>query len=488
MDKLCLEGLIYMFDKLNDEKIVEWIELNKDEILKKWIELAKIPSITGEPKPEAPFGENCAKALNFSGELFKEAGFNCDIFSDGGYALAKYGEGGKAIGLFCHSDVVPVGDDWLYTKPFEPIIKNGALIGRGVEDNKSGIIATLCLYKFLNDNGIKLRNHLVTFIGSDEECGMKDLDNYLEKHEIPDFSIVPDADFPCSVGEKGIYHFMAESNEKFENVIDFFGGEAFNIVLDNVTAVIKYSAELECEIAQKIAGRSDFTLKSENGTLVLKAKGVAKHASIPEGSMNAAFLASELLSECENLSENDKNIFGKIKDILSSYYGEGIGVVHTDENFGQMTSVNGLCKTVEGRPCVSFDVRYGSTLDPEFLEKTSEITLNKKGFTVTCKNNSPGFAIEKDSKFPEIFEFIYEKVTGVRKERVLMSGGTYARRLKNAFSIGTYAYTKGRKEPVLQMPDGHGGAHQCDEMIDIEGFFTAFRILVHSVLACDEIL
>lgn len=477
-----------MVNKACDEKITNWINDNRDSILEKWIELAKIPSIKSEAKPGAPFGENCAKALTFAGELFKLDGFDCEIYEDGGYALAKYSEGGKTIGLFCHSDVVPVGDDWLYTKPFEPIIKDGALIGRGVEDNKSGIIASLCLYKFLKDNDIKLKNCLETFIGSDEECGMKDMDNYFKKHKIPDMSIVPDADFPCSVGEKGIYHFMAEANDKFESVIDFFGGEAYNIVLDNVTAVIKYNSDLENEIAKKIDGKKEFTLKSENDTLVLKTKGIAKHASIPEGSKNAANIASELLSSCESLCENDRKLFFKIKDILSSYYGEGIGVVHTDENFGKMTSVNGLCKTIDGRPCVSFDVRYGSTLDPVYLEEKSEKTLNEKGFLVTGKDNTPGFAIEKGSKYPEIFENIYEDVTGERKERVLMSGGTYARRLKNAFSIGTFAFTKDRTTPVFQMPDGHGGAHQCDEMIDIEGFFTAFRILVHSVLACDNVL
>ena len=65
-----------------------------------------------------------------------------------------------------------------------------------------------------------------------------------------------------------------------------------------------------------------------------------------------------------------------------------------------------------------------------------------------------------------------------------MSGGTYARKLENAFSIGTFI----PRESALKMPDGHGGPHQCDEMIDIEGFFMALRVLVHYVLACDELI
>ncbi len=477
-----------MINKEINSLITDWINKNREGILDKWISLAKIPSIKSSPEENAPFGKNCAKALNLAADLFRNEGFDCEVDSEGGYALAYFGKKGKIIGLFSHSDVVPVGEGWLYTEPFEPVIIDGALIGRGVEDNKSGIIHAYCIYKFLKDNGIELRNSLQTFIGSDEECGMQDMDSYLEKHTAPDISIVPDADFPCSVGEKGIYHFWAESDRAFQEVTDFFGGEAFNIVLDNAVAVIKHSDELERELKYKAEGNEAFTVTSDDETLTFRAKGVAKHASIPEGSVNAALIISEILSECSSLCENDREIFASIKSVLSSYYGAGIGVEHEDEKFGKLTSVNGMVKLVDSRPCISFDVRYGSTLSPEHLVIESRNTLKNAGFTVTVGDNSPGFAIEDESKFPSVFEEIYAEIIGERLDSVRMAGGTYARRLKNAFSVGTYAYEKDRKTPVLKMPDGHGGAHQCDEMIDIEGFFTALRILIHYIFACDSLL
>lgn len=475
-----------MINKAIDEKIDLWIDENKNYLIEKWMELSRIPSIKSEPEENAPFGRNCAKALVCSADLFSDNGFESKVYENDGYALVSCGEGNKSIGLFCHSDVVPVGDGWLYTEPFEPIIKDGALIGRGVEDNKSGIIASLSALKFLKDNDIKLNNKLTVFIGSNEESGMEDIKNYLKNHESPDISIVPDADFPCSVGEKGIYRFTAESEKSFNDVTEFSGGEAFNIVLDRITVKIKYSPELYLEIEEKIKADYRLTLSFDEAELTLVAKGIAKHASIPEGSVNAAVLASELLSRCVTLNENDRYIFAAIKDIIGSYYGEGIGVVHEDENFGKMTTVNGICKLNGKKPQLSFDIRYGSTLDGAYLEKESEKTLNKRGFIVKNKVNTEGFAIDKSSVFPEIFEKIYECVTGEKKSRVYMSGGTYARRLKNAFSIGTYAFSKERTSPVLEMPPGHGGAHQCDEMIDIEAFFTAVKILIHCILACDN--
>ena len=459
-----------MINKEIDLKISQWIDSNKDRIIEKWIELCRIPSIKSEPSEGAPFGENCAKALSYASSLFDSESIKSELFADGGYALATYGSGDKKIGLFCHSDVVPVGEDWLFTEPFNPIIKDGALIGRGTEDNKSGIIASLCLMEFLRDNNIRLKSTLQTFIGSDEECGMQDMESYLAEQVMPDVSIVPDADFPCSTGEKGIYHFWCKCADKLTDIISISGGEAFNIVLDKVLTQIKYSDELYNEIKNKIADDDAFTLSTENDTILIQAKGIAKHASIPEGSINAAFMTAELLSSCENICENDKAVMLKVKDILSDSYGKSLKVEHNDVNFGKTTTVNGMVKTENGNISLSFDCRYGDTYSSADIEKNSEETLNDLGFTVTYKDNRGGFSIDKNSKIPLALEEIYAECTGTKLNSVLMSGGTYARRLNNAFSVGTFIIKEGRETPVLKMPEGHGGAHQCDEMIDIEGF------------------
>ena len=473
-----------MIDKNTDKLFTEWVSDNKDRILQKWIELAKIPSIKSEATDRAPFGENCAMALKTAASYFDSEGITNTVYENDGYALAHYGDGEKTIGLFAHSDVVPVGDDWLYTNPFEPIIKDGALIGRGVEDNKSGIIASLCVMEFLRDKKIPLNSNLQLFIGSDEECGMGDMNGFLKNHPMPEISIVPDADFPCSVGEKGIYHFMMKSNKPFKEIISVEGGEAYNIVLDNCRTEILYNASLYNEIASKIT--DNFTLTEDGKTITLSAKGIAKHASIPEGSVNAAYLIFSLLSDCETLSENDRIILSSAAKAISDYYGSGIGVTNDDPTFGKMTCVNGMVKTVDGCLCVSFDIRYGSSLDGIYLEKASEKAVNELSFTIIEADNRAGFEIDKDSVMPQIFEDIFCEITGERKSRVLMSGGTYARKLKNAFSIGTFYISPERKNKVLSMPDGHGGAHQCDEMIDIEGFFEGTRILLHYILACDK--
>ncbi|HEX2802645.1 MAG TPA: succinyl-diaminopimelate desuccinylase [Sphingomicrobium sp.] len=54
--------------------------------------------------------------------------------------VAIRGEGSPHFGFAGHLDVVPAGDDWSFG-PFEAVIENGVLIGRGANDMKSAIAA-----------------------------------------------------------------------------------------------------------------------------------------------------------------------------------------------------------------------------------------------------------------------------------------------------------------------------------------------------------
>ena len=65
-----------MIQKAYDEKVQKWIEDNREKVLKIWMDLVRIPSVQGESKPGAPFGENCARAMENAVARFREAGFD----------------------------------------------------------------------------------------------------------------------------------------------------------------------------------------------------------------------------------------------------------------------------------------------------------------------------------------------------------------------------------------------------------------------------
>jgi succinyl-diaminopimelate desuccinylase len=54
--------------------------------------------------------------------------------------VAMRGKGGPHFGFAGHLDVVPPGDGWV-SDPFEPVIEDGVLTGRGANDMKSAIAA-----------------------------------------------------------------------------------------------------------------------------------------------------------------------------------------------------------------------------------------------------------------------------------------------------------------------------------------------------------
>ena len=471
-----------------DKQIKEWIDKNRDEIIRQWIEISKIPAIKGKAQEGAPFGRACADALNACAELFVDHGFDAEVYVNSGYALANYGEGEKTIGLFGHSDVVPVGDDWIYTKPFEPVVIDGTLIGRGVEDNKSGIMAALCAMEIIREYNIPIKSRIQAFIGSEEETGMTDIETYAKEQPMPKVSLVLDADFPCSIGEKSICHFGAKTKTDAVDIIDFKGGAAFNVVLDKATATIKASDELKAELNEKIAGRGEFTLAEENGALMLTAKGMAKHACEPDGSVNAAKLIAEFLSSMESLNAVDRQIMTDVNKILGCHYGTTMGLDHDDIRFGKLTFVNGMVKMSEGKICLSFDTRYGSTLAPEDFEKKAEKAFNDMNWEIEIDSNMKGFSIADDSPIPDKLVEIYNTVTGFETKAIRLGGGTYARKIENAFSVGTKTSRKDRTTPFMEMPAGHGGAHQSDEMIDLEAFFDAVRVITHYIINIDECL
>ena len=473
-------------DKKYDAVINEWIEENKDEIISEWIRLCKIPAIKGEAKENAPFGEDCAKGLEECTKMFEKRGYDAKIYSDDGYSLVESGKGEKTIGIFAHSDVVPVGEGWIFTQPFDPIVKDGVLIGRGVQDNKSGVMASLCAMEIIKKYNIPIKSRLQLFIGSNEESGMKDIEAFAKNQPMPDISIIPDANFPCGTGEKGICHMYAKSDAKLLGIVDFCGGEAFNVVLDKAEVKIKKTDKLSAEIDEKLKSEENITKREENEFVVLVGKGVAKHASMPENSVNAAYVLASFLSNIEALDENDRKVMRSAAHILSCPFGTSLGIDFCDDLFGKLTFANGMVKLQDGKLWLSFDMRYSSALDSEDLLKRTEKALKTLEWGMEIKENKPGFSIDESSKIPALFEEAFYAVTGFDRKGFRMGGGTYARYLKNAFSIGTYAKTTDSAPLAFEMPAGHGGPHQCDEMIVLDEFFTAVKIMVYYLIAADE--
>jgi succinyl-diaminopimelate desuccinylase len=163
------------------DKLYKRIDSYKDEILKSLGDMIKIPAIspksggTGE-KTKADFIMNLIS--NFGFDDIEKIDVPDESVPDKvrPNIIAKVrGEKDPSEGIFwvvTHTDVVPEGEMTLWeTPPYEPTIKDGKIIGRGVEDNGQSLVASLYAVKALKEEGIIPKRSIGIALVADEEMG-----------------------------------------------------------------------------------------------------------------------------------------------------------------------------------------------------------------------------------------------------------------------------------------------------------------------------
>lgn len=101
------------------------IEARQDELIASTAALVRIPSVKSAPAPNAPFGEEIRRALDYTLALCRRLGLDAhDVDGYAGYAEIP-GAQGEQIGVLTHLDVVPAGDGWSFP-PFGAQLFAGA--------------------------------------------------------------------------------------------------------------------------------------------------------------------------------------------------------------------------------------------------------------------------------------------------------------------------------------------------------------------------
>lgn len=400
----------------------ETIAKYENQIISDLSELVAIQSVAaevGEPEstPDAPFGAEAARALDFVLKRAESFGFKTqNIKNMAGFA--EYGEGKDYAAALTHVDVVPAGDGW-DTPPFVLTEREGRLFGRGVADDKGAAIVSLYCMRALKDAGITGNRRLRCIFGAGEEIGMADMEAYFASEPLPSAAFTPDSDYPVCNREKGILQFELLRNlpEDFP-IRSMKAGGAINCVAEKLRAVLDF------EPGEKLALllREDGLECSVSGNEI-RAKGRSAHAMHPEAGLNSAAAFFRALSHIDG-----SDLLGTLSALVSSdTSGIGLGIACEDEPSGKLTMNLGYASIHDMQLCLGIDIRYPVTVDGDRLIASIKAIAAEYYMTMNVLEHKAPIYMPDDTPLVKLLQSCYTEVTGEPCATYSTGGGTYAR-------------------------------------------------------------
>jgi succinyl-diaminopimelate desuccinylase len=445
-------------------RIQNWLRAHEAELLQETREIIRIPSVEGEPAPNAPFGQPCRDALDRVLHLASGWGMRTKDL-EGFIGYAETGQGERLILVLGHLDVVPVGAGWHY-EPFGAEIADDYLYGRGTTDDKGPAMAALFAVRAITECFPELNARIRVAFGCNEESGFKCVQRYVKTEEAPTFGVAPDAMWPLCQAEKGISNITLRAtvpNGEF-SLVRLEGGQRPNIVMDRCEAEVHVAPSIRETVNARLADKWDRNIDVawDNEVLKITAIGKAAHGATPfEGDSAASRLFRFLVEICPTEAAG---WFATLLDMCQNN-GAGLGIAGVDEVSRDLTSNIGIAGLDDGHLKLLFNVRYPVTWKGSDLRAKLDKQINDlgKGWEVVGFTDSPSLYFPLDHPLVKTICEVVKEETGDDSKPGVMGGGTYARAVPNTVAIGTSW-------------SGDGKAHETDERIKIDSLYRASRI------------
>ena len=427
----------------------------REEIIQRTMELVAIKSTCEENEVvdgiTYPFGIGNYKALEYVLKLGESLGFKTKNI-EGVCGHLEYGEGEEIFAVLSHVDVVPAIGDWT-NPPYEAVVRDGKIFGRGTSDDKGPAIASIYALKVLKDLGIKLNKRVRLIFGTDEETGSRGLKRYLEVEEKPTYGISPDADFPIIYGEKGICTIDLLDNQKCN--LKANGGARYNIVAPSLEFTID---------------NQDFLEKHPNNQKNYHVTGISAHAMEPDNGKNAIKEFALLVNDY-----TDSKLVHFIYDNLLNSRLKDMGLDITDKEMGDLTMNMGLLE-IDNEARLGLNIRYPHNLNFAEFYKSFESKANEYGLKCVLRSNSKPHYVDPNSEFIKTLHQSYIKYTNDHSPLKTIGGGTYAREFENGVAFG------------VLFPGEVEMAHETDEFISIDSLMKAGVIITDAIYSVCNIM
>lgn len=247
-------------------------------------------------KTPAPPARNTSEAQQYVADFLKNVGFAIDMWdvypndpNVVGVLKGTESEHYKSLIVNGHIDVAEVSEDEEWEEdPFTPVVKDGAVIGRGAADMKGGLAGALFAIRLLCEAGIELPGDLIFQSVIGEEVGEAGTLQCCNRGYKADFAVVVDTSDLHIQGQGGVITgwITVKSHQTFHDAtrrnMIHAGGKLFGAsAIEKMMKVIEGLQELERHWA---------VTKSYPG--FLPGTNTINPAVI-EGGRHAAFIADE---------------------------------------------------------------------------------------------------------------------------------------------------------------------------------------------------
>lgn len=429
-------------------------------------ELLRIPSVydAATVTKDRPYGKGVAAALEYMRQLAFRDGFQ--VLEYDGHAIGIRiceGKQDERVDIASHLDVVEPGSGWS-VDPFGALIRDGKLYGRGSQDMKTSAFLTYLALKMLWEEGVPFKRELRIVLGCDEERTMDDMAYYLKKAGKPAFAFTPDGRFPMAIGEKGAL--MWRLKGQYAGIVEEMDcGVQCNVISPEAEAVLKPRSavgedifcpdelmNLLCQTCEK-AG-IEGTVKREGETIIVKVRGKAAHASMPEDGHSATVDLFYLLSKIDPVMEN-------LYQCFRDPYGSRLGAITADGEQTQFTVNLGVFRIKNGQCYGEVDARYPFGMTSSDL---TEKLAQECALQVSLDYDSPPIMNDVDDVFVACLLETYREMTGDLNAPIVSGGVSYSKIFGHCVGYG----------PVG--PWMENLVHRADEYIGLEDCIRAFSI------------
>ncbi len=144
--------------------------------------LVAIPSISGLPQ----YKDDLVRVVDAVADIARSLGFTTEVISDPELVPSpvlitrmEVDPAAPWLMVYNHLDVQPADEPEWKTKPFEPLLTDDYILGRGTTDDKGPALATLLPFKHLKETG-QLRVNVIGVYETWEESGSEGYDRALQ--------------------------------------------------------------------------------------------------------------------------------------------------------------------------------------------------------------------------------------------------------------------------------------------------------------------